>query len=519
MDVDGLLRSFEEMGLKIREQDPFQDIANLRTIFQTVNASEAKDVRQQRLKTYKEKQKQSPRVKRPVDAWPGELVFFTRVTGMLKGLCSMMEVNYPYLKTTATVARETIKKAILSDPGSVDLFYSETDGPSGIFQESIKEVIRDLNAKNALLGMQVAAWHKGEVVIDIAAGSIGIADPRPVKPDTLFNVFSVTKGIMSGLLHMAVQRTEGASYDDLVSKYWPGFEANGKDKCTIRHVLNHQAGLAGALPRVATMEEILDWKIVTDFVRDSSPAHEPGEREEYHYITYGYIAGRILEGMTGKSVKQVLDEFVVKPLELKDEMWIGLKEDIPDDRLAVLRRGSLGGDSEGILKSPEMGQGPDLRWEKFKGSEHLYNPTTFNMRQVREACIPSANGHMTARSVAKFYSSFLSSDGLFDFGPVMDCLRDPEVERSSRYDMYLSARSRSFALGFQVYDFKRNKDGRIVHAIGHPGLGGSIGMVIPEEEFAIAITTNTISESRQELMSIVLEISRLLDLTPLIPGA
>ena len=33
--------------------------------------------------------------KKPVDAWPSELVFFLRVTGLLKGLCSSLDLEFP----------------------------------------------------------------------------------------------------------------------------------------------------------------------------------------------------------------------------------------------------------------------------------------------------------------------------------------------------------------------------------------------------------------------------------------
>ena len=36
------------------------------------------------------------KLRSPVDAWPPELVFFTRVTAMLRGLCSSLEVRHPY---------------------------------------------------------------------------------------------------------------------------------------------------------------------------------------------------------------------------------------------------------------------------------------------------------------------------------------------------------------------------------------------------------------------------------------
>lgn len=42
------------------------------------------------------------------------------------------------------------------------------------------------------------------MIIDTAAGVLGRYDPRPVQPDTLFNVFSATKGITAGMVHWLV---------------------------------------------------------------------------------------------------------------------------------------------------------------------------------------------------------------------------------------------------------------------------------------------------------------------------
>ena len=49
--------------------------------------------------------------------------------------------------------------------------------------------------------LKVCAYKDGEVIIDTAAGVLGRYDPRPVQPDTLFSVFSATKGIIAGMLH------------------------------------------------------------------------------------------------------------------------------------------------------------------------------------------------------------------------------------------------------------------------------------------------------------------------------
>jgi len=519
MDVHGLLRSFDEMGLKVREQDPFQDIMNLRTAFRTIPASEAKAERECWRKENKEKEKNNPRTKRPVDAWPGELVFFIRVIGLLKGLCSSMEVRYPYLKTTAAVALETLRNAVSKEEQADGLFHPGSLASVGVLQNKIYDELKELNSKEQLLGMQVAAMHKGSFIVDISAGTLGVADPRPVEPSTLFNVFSVTKGITATLMHMAIQRS-GASYDDLVSKYWTGFEENGKESCTLRHVLNHQAGLAGVLPDIATLDEILDWDNMLSFLKSATPAHVPGEREEYHYLTFGYLIGGILNGMTGKTIDELVTEWIVKPLQLKDQLSIGLSKDITDDRLAVLFNGYMTANEDGMLQSFGSEQNPlsnaTPRWERFKGAEHLANPTTFNMRPVREACIPSANGHMSARALASFYSALTSSSDskLMDLAPLMQSVEAPEVERSSKFDAYAASTPNSYVLGFHVYRFRRNRDQKMIYGFDHPGLGGSFGLVIPEEDFSIGITKSYLAADNSTVFSILRHACDFLDLTP-----
>jgi aarF domain-containing kinase len=38
------------------------------------------------------------------------------------------------------------------------------------------------------------------------SGTLGKYDPRPVQPDSLFSVFSATKGVTAGLVHWMVDK-------------------------------------------------------------------------------------------------------------------------------------------------------------------------------------------------------------------------------------------------------------------------------------------------------------------------
>lgn len=49
-------------------------------------------------------------------------------------------------------------------------------------------------------------YKDGKVIVDTAAGMLGKYDPRPVQCDSLFPVFSVSKGITAGMLHWVADK-------------------------------------------------------------------------------------------------------------------------------------------------------------------------------------------------------------------------------------------------------------------------------------------------------------------------
>src|SRR3981081_2964926 len=106
-------------------------------------------------------------------------------------------------------------------------------------------------------GLQVAVFRDGEQLV---AGIAGVADPttgRPVTSATPFYNFSVCKAAASTIAHMLVERGL-FTYDTPVVDVWPEFGAHGKEEVTVRHVLNHTAGVPG-IPLDTTIEDLCNW--------------------------------------------------------------------------------------------------------------------------------------------------------------------------------------------------------------------------------------------------------------------
>lgn len=553
MDVDGLLTSFTEMGLKVKLEDPFEDLSSMRRVFKTVPASKAKAAREERRKQEKIKEKEVSRVKRPIEAWPGDLVFFFRVTGLLRGLCSTLEMEFPYLKTMAQSAAQTVQACVpLEEHAKSVVYYRESPSATSVLQGKIEALIKELHGQEEVLGLQVAVLKDGDTLVDVSAGQLSSIDPRPVTPMTLFNAFSVTKAFAVTAVHILAQKNL-LDYDDPVSRYWPEFGCKGKEDCTIRQALNHEAGLADALPENAKLDDLLHWDNMIDFVATAQPSHEPGEKYEYHYITYCWLLGGIVKGVSGKSISEVMHEEIVQPLDLQDQLYLGgIPDDIVDSKLAVLRlglsqtspnNGIIGGTQEsnntngtansaGPFKPNGQVEQKDAssekpKWERFKGQEQMLNPTTFNMKRVRRACMPSANGHMSAGALAKFYSSLITQIVKGGRSPILSsstlaaCVSDAgnqdlktqQSDTGMNSAMLQATPDAKSALGFQAFEFSRNTGGNVI-GLGHSGLGGSLGFVVPDEGLAVGITVSHLSFSRSTTKKIVQLVCDELALTP-----
>ena len=75
----------------------------------------------------------------------------------------------------------------------------------------------------------------------MCAGRVAEEDPRPVQSDTLFNVFSVSKGVAAAVVHTMVDCGEVA-LDDTIVSHWAAFAPAHSEKArtTVAHALAHQ---------------------------------------------------------------------------------------------------------------------------------------------------------------------------------------------------------------------------------------------------------------------------------------
>ncbi|KAL9400549.1 hypothetical protein Peur_009510 [Populus x canadensis] len=414
-DHVALLSSFAEMGLKLRLDLPEQamDVTSIffRASTPANEASEyAKTLNEQRtrnMKVLQEKMNLSQKeVKRfnPIDAFPGDMVIFSRVVNLLRGLSYTLNARIVYQDIMRPYAESVLQEKIAKGPSENAQWIYDTPVHSEV-EAKLRQILVELGNEDKILGIQVCAYKDGKVIIDTAAGVLGRYDPRPVQPDSLFSVFSVTKGITAGMLHWLVDNGK-LNLDESIANIWPEFGTNGKNLIKVHHVLNHTAGLQNALDNLRKENPLLltDWDECLKQIAMSAPETEPGQVQLYHFLSFGWLCGGIIEHASGKKFQEILEEALVRPLNIEGELYVGIPPGV-ESRLA-----SLTIDKDDFSKLSKIGSLSALP-STFQPENISQLVTTLlalsNMLNIRRAIIPAANGHCSARALARYYAALV----------------------------------------------------------------------------------------------------------------
>ena len=209
-----------------------------------------------------------------------------------------------------------------------DAAQSPAGDASARVQGTLEAIVRDTPE----IGLQVAAYLDGKLVVDAWAGMADEATRKPVDGDTMFMLSSTTKGVTATCLHVCVEKHK-LDYDMPIVKVWPEFGANGKAGATLRHALSHQTGVPQT-PVGYTPDWLPDWDRMCRGIADLTPMYPIGQRTAYHSLNFGYINGEILRRVDGRPIGRFLQEEICKPLGIN-----GLYLGVPDSelhRVAVL---------------------------------------------------------------------------------------------------------------------------------------------------------------------------------------
>ena len=199
----------------------------------------------------------------------------------------------------------------------------------------LKSRMEKLVGENEAAGIVTLVARDGKVVHLEAVGFADREEKKPMRTDTIFRIYSMSKPIASVAVLMLVEEKK-IGLDDPVSKHIPELARvkvleNGKEvephrPMIVRDLLRHTAGLtygffsftkvdakylaANVLDNESTLETMIDKLSGIPLL------YHPGER--WHYSVSVDVLGRLVEVVSGKRFDRFLEERVFRPLGMVD---------------------------------------------------------------------------------------------------------------------------------------------------------------------------------------------------------
>jgi CubicO group peptidase (beta-lactamase class C family) len=158
----------------------------------------------------------------------------------------------------------------------------------------------------------------GKVVFEHAIGFADRLAGSPMRPDSVFPIFSISKSFNAVLVLQRVERGE-TCLNTPVCEIIPEFGTRGKQRITIGQLLSHSGGLPASFPAVPA-EKIGDLDAVVAAVCDVALEAVPGEEVSYSPIMAHAVLGQCVRRLDGgtRRLRDIAREELLEPLGMAD---------------------------------------------------------------------------------------------------------------------------------------------------------------------------------------------------------
>lgn len=179
------------------------------------------------------------------------------------------------------------------------------------FNLKLEEILRNLPSPGYISGF---GNKKNKLKIKFKGFSLLFPRKIKIKIDTIFDLASLTKPLITANLIKILKVDLNTKFEIKNQKKFPF----GAPK--IIDLINHKSGLLSwyPLPLLSRIPEEAILKI------PNLQNEKPGKRTEYSCLDY-ILLGKWLEENFGKSLKELVEENIIKPLNLKNDLFFPIK--------------------------------------------------------------------------------------------------------------------------------------------------------------------------------------------------
>ena len=334
------------------------------------------------------------------------------------------------------------------------------------------------------VGLSVAVVHDGDVRFLRTYGETEAGSGRPVDPDTVFRIASLSKGFASSLVGLAVSEDK-LSLSAPVSGFAPelALPRGGEKSLTLADILSHRTGLPPNAYDNLLEAGILPEAILPEY-RKVKPTCPVSDCYAYQNIPYD-LSGRALASAYDAPFPSLVEDRLFKPLGMKTASY------------------GLGG-----LTRTDNWARPHTRKRQADLSLPA-NPWTKIEVKLPYYETPAAGGvNASIRDMAQWLNAQLGNVPEVLAPEVLDLIHAPQVSTPTETRRMREAmpdlRSSHYAYGWRVYDYA----GQTVVAHGGTvdGYGAQI-MFVPDLDLGIVVLSNSRSKRLWKIAPMFLDLT------------
>ena len=323
-------------------------------------------------------------------------------------------------------------------------------------------------AARAFPGSVLAVGKDGALVHLRPAGHLSYeAGAAEVKADTLYDLASLTKVILTTTMAMILVDEGKLDLDKPVSAFVPAFRGGAKDKVTVAQLLTHSSGLDWWMPLYTGPS---GHDAVVQRIATSELKYEPGTKSVYSDLGV-ILLGEVLERVAGEPLESFARRRILDPLGMKETRFRPPHELLP--RIAPTER---------FADEPR----DNPRHGKLVHGE-VHDENAFALGGIA----PHAGLFGTAPDLARF-AQMLLNGGVFEHQRI--------VSRATleRFTRRASVPGSTRALGWDTPG-DNNSAGSLLsaHAFGHTGFTGTSMWMDPDQHLFIILLTNRVNPTRE----------------------
>lgn len=372
------------------------------------------------------------------------------------------------------------QKSQLSEPLSPDIRFSDYKKQRLI--DSIQAYFNQAVSKKQIVGASVAIVKCDSVIYSGGYGNRNIALKDTVNEQTIFRIGSVSKGFAGILAGIHVEQGL-INWEDKVVDYIPDFQLSSKEQTnniTISHILSHTTGLPYH-SFTNLVEAGLPITTIASRFKKIRLIQKPGNIYSYQNAVFA-LSGKILEQITGKPLRDVIQERIFKPLQMTT-----------------------------ASASYEAIENADNVAYPHKRIRNRWRSTHINKKYYDNA-VAAGGINASAADMGKWMKFLLGNNPEVMMPNTMSTIFSPVIKEEGRrkyYQKWTGHSKSSYGLGWRIHSFNDPDTGESNTVIHH---GGSVNnyrseiAIYPEEDLGICVLFNSQNKMAKDCIPKIYEI-------------